>query len=423
MARMVGPVAVGATRPERSEPALGKRRDRTVVLIVGLACLVAKTYIAAITFGTNDVRSWMNFAEAINKVGPIRVYGYPFPHDLYNHPPLVGYLLMALNYVSRVGLPLKLTLRSCSSLADVATALIVYELVRRRRSPREAVASGILVAASPILFIVSGFHGNTDPIFVMLCLLGLFLLVDRSCPLQAGLIMAMSVSIKLVPVLVIPSMLAYAYRRGMFVRFATGLVGLTSLIWVPALIVEWTPIRHNVLGYTGIGVRWWGIPQFASWAGWSGAGNVMAARGSLLLVAVIAGTAAVATLRKPSLVVEAGASTLCCFLLLSPASGTQYLVWAMAPAYLIGFARATAFNLSGGAWLFSIYTRWSGGFPWNVANGSPPTTDQRLFGCVVWVALLTVVLRGISGFVASRGEASPQSADYPPKRDLVLVAR
>jgi hypothetical protein len=384
-------------KPPRVPGSLESRQPRTLVLAVALAVLLAKLYVAKVTFGTNDVRSWMNFAGAVKRVGPVRVYGYPFPHDLYNHPPLVGYFLMVLNYLARLGMPLSFTLRSCSSLADVGSALLVYELVRRRRSERDALASGILTAVSPILFIVSGFHGNTDPIFVMLLLLGLYALVDRNSAFVAGLVIAMSVSIKLVPVVVIPAMLSYAYRQGraVFARFAFALLGLGGLIWAPAVILEWGPFRHNVLGYTGVTDRWWGIPQFATWSGRPGTGTLIAAKGSLLIVATIAGAAALVAVRRPHLLVEIAALSMCGFLLMSPAIGTQYMVWALAPAYLISLGRATVFNLGGGALLFSIYNRWAGGFPWDIANGSPPTPDERLFASVVWVTLLMVVLRGI----------------------------
>jgi hypothetical protein len=339
---------------------------------------------------------------------------------------------MAANDLSAIGLPLKFTLRACSRLADVGAALLVCALVRRRRSERDALASGILTAASPILLIVSGFHGNTDPVFVMLVLLGLFLLVDKNSPCLAGLVMAMAVSIKLVPVVLIPGMVTYTYRRGrgVLVRFGVPLVGLSGLIWGPALASERTAIQHNVLGYTGAPQRWWGIPQLATWAGWPRAGSLIAEKGSLFLVAMLAILAALVILRKPWLVVEVGALSLCGFLLLTPASGTQYLVWAMASAYLLGLASATVLNLSGGALLFLIYTRWSGGLPWNVANCSVLTTDERLFAGAVWLALLTVVLHGLS-ITASlrqldsadcrRYDSTPEPRPEPrPEPSLVL---
>jgi uncharacterized membrane protein len=366
---------------------------KSAVVAVILLCFTAKLYIAAVTFGTNDIRTWMDFAQAVKAVGPIRVYSYPFAHDLYNHPPLVGYILLLFNLLSRIGLPLAFTLRALSSLSDVASALLAYVIIRKRRSETEALASALLIGSSPILFIVSGFHGNTDPIFMMLVLLGLFLLADRQSPYAAGIIMAAAVSIKLVPALVIPAMCAYAYRTGRrtCLRFCLGLTSLLCLLWIAPLLSQWTSFRHNVLGYTGIDIRWWGIPQIAAWAGSPTAGAYIAAHGSVILVASIATICAALTLRRPSCLVEASALALCSFLLLSPASATQYLVWAVGPAYLLGVARATLFNLSGGALLFAIYNRWSGGFPWNVAVASTPTTDERMFACIVWLTLLIIV--------------------------------
>lgn len=368
------------------------------MLLVALAFLGVKLCIAAATIGTNDVQTWTDFARGVKAAGPVGVYGFHFPsYDLYNHPPLVGYFLVIVNFLAKYGVPLKFTLRAASSLADVASALLIFELVLRRRSRADAILSGILVAASPILFMVSGFHGNTDPIFTMLVLFGLYLLVDLKSPVLAGLAIALAVSIKLVPIVVIPAMLVYSYRRGlpMLRRFAIPLIALGTLIWAPALLRDWGPIRRNVLGYTGVVPRWWGIPQFAQWAGFPGVGNTMA-KASFLIVVVCAAGAAVLVFRRPALVVETSSVALCVFLLLSPAFGVQYLVWPLAPAYLIGIAGATAFNVAGATMLFYVYTHWSGEFPWYFAGAKLPTSTQRVLTAVVWIALLAVVFEGVS---------------------------
>jgi hypothetical protein len=94
-------------------------------------------------------------------------------------------------------------------------------------------------------------------------------------------------------------------------------------------------------------------------------------------------------------VVEAAGLAMCVFLVLSPAFATQYLAWVIAPAYLIGFWSATAYNLAAGALVVEIYNRWSGGFPWYYAAASRLTQGEVWAALLVWVTLIAVVAEGI----------------------------
>jgi hypothetical protein len=59
--------------------------------------------IAASTHGTNDVRHWQTFAALINRDGPINIYATHLTPP-YNHPPLIGWMLVAINaIVAHVG--------------------------------------------------------------------------------------------------------------------------------------------------------------------------------------------------------------------------------------------------------------------------------------------------------------------------------
>jgi uncharacterized membrane protein len=372
------------------------RRHRWLIFAVALPALAVKLVIAYVTFGTNDIVHWMDFAQAVKRVGPVQVYAFPFTQSLYNHPPLIGYFLLAVNYLTHFGLPVKFSIRAAASLADVASAFLVFEVLHRRRPLAEATAAGILVAASPVLFAVSGFHGNTDPIFTMLILLSVFLLAERRTPATAGVAIALALSIKIVAVVVVPGLLVYAARRGRrtLVRFVMALGAVFVLIWTPALHSEWAPIRKNVLGYRGSLLHPWGLPQFAQWAGMPDVSNWLNGSG-VLVVAVCAGVGAAAVWAKPSLVVEAMALAMVAFMLLSPAFAVQYLVWPVLFCYLVGFWGATAYNVLAGALLVEVYTRWSGTVLWNHAHALAFSAREKAWGGVVWVALTVVVSQGL----------------------------
>lgn len=50
--------------------------------------------------------------------------------------------------------------KNSASLADLGAALLVFEVLKVRRSLQLAARSAILVAVSPVLFVASGIHGD-----------------------------------------------------------------------------------------------------------------------------------------------------------------------------------------------------------------------------------------------------------------------
>jgi Dolichyl-phosphate-mannose-protein mannosyltransferase len=377
-------------------------RARTTVIVIALLVLIPKLVIAAGTGGTDDVFSWIAFAEGVGLKGPLAVYELHFV-TVYNHPPLVGYFLEVVNALAKVGVPVKFTIRALASIADVASAVLVFELLRTRRSLAIATMSGILVATSPVLFLVSGFHGNTDAIFLMLVLLSAFLLIDKRLGLLGGCALALALGVKLVPVVVLPTLVVYLLRRdrGRLVHASAGFAAVLLITWVPAVLREWGSLTRDVIGYSGVAVRQWGLVQFGYWA--SNANMItFLIDGRILSVAICALVPALLLWRRPDRVVEALGLCLVGFLVLSPAFGVQYLAWPLAAAFLVDFWLAVVYNILGGLFLYNIYDYWSGGLPWNEAKAVLFTPGQVVFGVVVWASLLVVLGVGSRRLIAGQ---------------------
>ena len=175
--------------------------------------------MAATTLGTEDVRRWAEFAEGIADVGPWRVYGLAFETS-YNHPPLTGAFLWLLG-----GLPDDLrtfafVLRLPAIAANAVTPFLVFVLLHRAR-PDVALPAAASIALSPALIAISGFHGNTDPVIVMLTLLSAYLLVDRRAAGWSGVVIAMAIGVKIVPVLAVPVLISAHGRRTGVARAAS----------------------------------------------------------------------------------------------------------------------------------------------------------------------------------------------------------
>jgi hypothetical protein len=374
----------------------GVRRGRRIIVGLSFVVLAAKLVVAATTFGTNDIRHWTDFVAGVAEHGPVGVYGVHFQNSFYNHPPLVGYLLEFVHLASVHGFSIQFTIRALASLADVASTLLIFEILRSRRSIREATFAAALVAVSPVLFIISGFHGNTDPIFAMLTLLAVYLLADRNMPLLAGVSIALALGIKVVPVVALPALVVLAATRGRrhLVEFCSGFGVMFLVTWLPALLGQGQAVRHNVLGYAGSGISQWGVAQLGHWAGDPWWAEAVHGEGRFAVVVLCAALPAVLVWRRPAVVAEAVGLALVGFLLLSPAFGTQYLVWALGAAYLLSFRWATVYNLGAGVLLTEVYTRWSHGFPWDVANWWGLNSGEVVGALLVWVALGVVLVQG-----------------------------
>jgi hypothetical protein len=402
------------------------RRSRILVLSTAAVVLFLKLWVAATTFGTNDVHYWESFAAGVRRVGPVNIYALHHLAAPYNHPPLIGWLLVVVNHLRPLGLSIPFLIRVPASVADLVTTFLIFEMLRVRRPLRVATAAAIAVACSPVLFIISGFHGNTDPVFVMFTLLSAYLLINRPWAAEpalawvsvalAGVAFALALSVKLVPIVVLPTLLLLAARLGrrQLASFMLG-AGLVLLqLWGPVVLRQWKPFRTDVLGYQGISLRQWGPVEFARMLhAPASVITFLPGPGRFLVLLVSALLPALLLCWRRDAALPAIGLSLALFLLLSPAFGTQYLAWPVAAAYLIDFWAATAYNLSAGALLAEVYNRWNGGLPWDVAKATPMLPKEVWAAAAVWALLLLVVIVGLRDIARPSGTEGSHLAGQP----------
>jgi 4-amino-4-deoxy-L-arabinose transferase-like glycosyltransferase len=388
---------------------------RLVVIFSAAIATMLKLQIAERTFGTNDVGIFGVFAQGVRDFGPVGIYGHHFEVSVYNHGPLVGWYLLAINWLLDhhvTSFPFLIRLPAC--LADFVTALLVFELVRLVRSPRDAAVAAVLVVWSPVLFVISGFHGNTDPVFVMFALLSVYLLVVRGWALPAGVAFGIAVSIKLVPVVLAPLLVVVLVRLGWrrCAEFAGGGAIVFLLLWLPVVVSRWQAFRAQVLEYNGSAIRQWGIPQFLTWADLPGAAAWLAGPGRFGILLVSGLTAATVVWRRPDALVPAVGLSFVLFLVLSPAFGMQYLAWALAGAYLIDTRAATGYNLAASAFVLVVYDDWTGVRPWHWYQTWAVQFSPRELALMVvtWVLLAAVAVVGMRYLWGGIPARRPQQA-------------
>jgi uncharacterized membrane protein len=249
--------------------------------------------------------------------------------------------------------------------------------------------------------LVSGFHGNTDPVFMCLLLLGAERLVLGRSPLLAGLLVGLAMNIKIVPILAMP---AFFFALTTW-KDRARLVGAFTLMVVLGfgyhMIVARQALMTNVFGYasqTGnLGLTWFwniaGVPEvnatFAPWLKRLMFASI--AVNSFLLTRPIR-QKRVSFRASGRLMLEALGWTFLLFLVFSPAFGVQYTAWFVAVSLFLGLTGAALYSLTAGYFIFRAYHFWNGGvFPWYIADSDkvgPWHGVENVVGMYFWLFLV-----------------------------------
>jgi hypothetical protein len=402
-----------------SHPTPTPARTRAVLLAL-LGATLLKILWAWNSVGSVDAVLFFNFARGIEEHGLSPLYGMD---EKFNHTPLTGGFAVLL-YRAAGGVPavppqahavrsesdmqersavllrFAFLLRLASILADIA---VVAGLLRWRAQlgNRPEWWALILFAASPVSLMISGFHGNVDPVMVAALF---FATVAAACgrPVLCGLLFGLAANVKIVPIVLAPVFFFFWLARSGAWRFvlASGAVMLAG--WSLPLLVCPKDFLHNVFGY---GSTWgvWGLPYLLRLTGWEEVQKIgfksltptqnMIAAG--LKFAAIGGIATVGWLRRQAAPAEFAATVglaWLVFFICAPGVGVQYMVWA-APFLLLLTARGyAAITAAATVFLFVYYHSTSpGSWPWFlVIPRGPETPLWSAWGTLAWLSFVGV---------------------------------
>jgi hypothetical protein len=344
----------------------------------------------------------------------------------------VKLLTVAIATAAGGGTPLDLLARVPANLADLGSALLVFEVLRTRRPLQLAARSAILVAVSPVLFVASGIHGDPTGVAVALLLLAVYLLVDRDAPLVAGIILAVASRVEPMVLLAAPVAIAAVAaaatggkgadpraRRSRMIHFGGALAGALFAAWVPALAWGWdslAPAPAGEQGPGGLGPGWVLARSLDhGLAGW------LLGPGRPLVLAAAVLPAVLWVRRRPRRVYAAVGLLLLAPLALGPAWSPRDLVWPAVFGYLGDARWASIYAVAAGATVVWTSTWWGTGLPWHggVAPGSVPDGAVAGLGLVTWVVLgswLVIGWRTVAveaGPVDNRGDLPARPATLP----------
>ncbi len=360
---------------------LTQSRRRTGLCLVGfgLIGLMLKLVIAFNTFGSTDAVVFYTFAKALSRDGLDFTYRHSI---LFNHPPLTAHYLQLIFYLDQQasfrasGLTFPVLLRLPGILADFVVLLVLLGISNKHPEVRIPSWALALVALSPVSLMISGFHGNTDPVMVMFLVLAAYMCL-KNRPALSGFFLALSCQIKIVPLLFVPIFFLFWYNRNASARFVL-LFGFSLLLsWSEALLKFPAPFTRNVLSYSGF----WGIWGISYWLRLTGLPDFNVVNFfhlpqlerlviTILKLAIIAAVLMIAWRRRKLSakgLFDSLAYAWIIFFVLAPSVSVQYLTW-LAPFVLVlspvfyGWLVA-----SSSLFLFFFYNVTAGGFPWYFA--------------------------------------------------------
>lgn len=385
-----------STLPDQQSPSV--RNVWTQVAIgAGVLGLFLRFVVAWNVLGSNDITTWATFGSTINATSLGHVYD-TIPG--FNHPPLMGWMAALAEALSRrfhVGF--ERLFKAPVIAAECIGALLIYK-AWRARGKREAALAFLLFCWNPTSFLISAYHGNTDALCAMLALLSA-LLLDRGRSLWAGLALAGSINVKLIPILLIPVLLSRVRAWRDLVLFGAGLsVGVVPFL--PFLLNHWPGVNAHVLHYVAV-PGYWGFPELfgavrdtphltaaglALLNGYLRWGKVL-----VLGMPVALGAWALWSHRRwnPQLMV---ALVFCWFLVITPGFGVQYAIYPVLPLFAVHLRYAFSFSLLAGIYVFTTYLafRIDGAPAFSDFNQNYPPISQYL-AAVAWVCVATIAVK------------------------------
>jgi uncharacterized membrane protein len=345
------------------------KKPEYLVLLIALLAMAAKLYCAFTTVGTIDVLLFRDFARGVSDLGVVGMYNDP----TFNHPPLLGtYLGFIHDWAVDQPLRFPAYLRLPTIVADLLTVLVML-WVRRKTGRPSWWALGLL-AASPISFMVSGYHGNFDGLIALGVALTAAACVGEQ-PMACGLLLGLTCQVKIIPALLGPIFFFYWLHRGKGRQFAIGIVSIVVAGWMVPLCAAPVQFLKHVIAYNSVW-GWWGLSYLIHLMGGPGVAPAPTSPRTVLEIAltlafkvtIVAGVIILAWKRRKVRSDEVFATVAfawAIFLVMAPGFGVQYLVW-ISPVLLMHSERwFAAYTAAASSALFVFYNTVSFGMPWN----------------------------------------------------------
>ncbi|MDQ6693985.1 MAG: glycosyltransferase family 39 protein [Chloroflexota bacterium] len=297
-----------------------------------------------------DFASYKAVGDVVLRGGDV----YNSPELLFRYPylPLPLYFLGIAEAVASGGLlPLTLAIKAPLALLDGLTALVIYASVTKLSDRRDALIAGCLFALNPVSMLVTAYHGQFDSLpllfIVMAWYLARFHAADRRLSLfLAALLVGIAILAKTWPILLLPCfVISMQTLRSKLIFCMASLVPamLAALVYVALHPGSGGALLTRVAGYSGVAGLWGyasvvlslrnlGLVDLRSGAVL--ANFLMRYTPAVMLLGI--GLVFVLALRTRKDLLSTMLTTILVTLSLSVGFSTQYLVWPVPFASVLG---------------------------------------------------------------------------------------
>ena len=389
--------------------------QRIAIVAAAATAFAVKLLLALKTYGTNDVYSYERFG----------VWSRYFGADLYtiapdlNHPPSMLHILRFLLWISaRTHLPFHFWIRFPCILADVGSLWLICRILATRLAERSVFIAILVIAIAPIHILISGFHGNTDPVMIFFVVLAVWLVDHRDNALVGGLAFGAALCIKVAPVILLPVLFFSLNGMRKRIAFFTATAALILITWSPFLFQQPAAVFHQVFGYKSSYGLWgfsWLFRQLANhWPATQWINNTFSRFGTPIVMALVLALSIVMNCmeRRPSLYTQIGMIFLFFFTATS-GFGVQYLAWLTPWIAELGALPVAWFVLTGSVFLLVVYNYWTLGMPWYLAIAYPWAAHQY-FQVLCWMSVVVLAVAAWVRISRNRDLSIPALARIRP---------
>ncbi|HKZ03229.1 MAG TPA: hypothetical protein VJ180_13375 [Pyrinomonadaceae bacterium] len=377
-------------------------RWKLIILVVAAAALSLKLYLALTTDGSLDVPGFEDWREKVQQFGVLGTYHRIGKfNNPFNHTPFVPQLLRTMGFLTEsTPLPFKFWLRLPAILADTGSLLLVWKILEQSRLKFRP-STLVLMAACPISILVSGFHGQVDPVMIFFLLLSLYLIESGRASWLAGIAFGMSMSIKVVPIIFAPAIFFYlSTLRERIVFFLSAGLFFTA-ISLPYMLQEPITILKAIFGFGSI-YGAWGWTRILVWS--TGAepyikGNIfqltewhsaISRFGRYFMMWAICAASFLMNRRatKTPLFVQSGVVAFL-FMFLTPGYGIQYQAWLVPWGLALGVRQLIIYYAVGSAYVSIEYLCWAN---WNAFPSICIPQNLWTLGVACWCSVLVILM-------------------------------
>jgi hypothetical protein len=343
----------------QSEPAASALRKMPQSLVAAiLVSMILCLALDALTYGTNDVLFFQSYNAKAARDGAVALYR-DGAHLVAYHPEWVVPMAFPpgmLNLWAAVqhaegatGIPFRFWFRLLTTIAYLISIVLVWRLV--------STEAAIYYALCPAAILISGFHGNADPMVVAALLASIYAAENRGRAALSGVLFGLAFSIKLWPLFLVPAFLLGLRTWRARIWFSVSAAAAAAVLALPHILADPKFIISVIMRHRPVSGFW----------GFSAIRPSYLGIGVPITFGAITVAAVYLRRRKMSLMYMAGSSILL-FLVLAPSFGIQYLRWILPFCFLFGRPVTLGVYAATSVFLAFRYTSWSDGLPWYFAD-------------------------------------------------------